>query len=296
MALSRPSVARNEPWSVDKPWKTERVLEELWSKHSRSTITVVSWRGKRLAMNKKELTTALASELDMLETIEVRDLPHLTCLMPPSTASEQLALLDCLVYHVPATIDIQARSFNFNILASKDHVIPGFINPMGGTWIRCVSGRATLSSVPNGTLTPADWAALGAPPDPTDWASLRENTMILPLVAGSQMMDPAGQPSVMALYFDEATYLEGGIYWDRMHILPTLRWLNKTYGHPAARLFGPSPGEVLAVLVQLQREVNKFPARFTQHCSKEDLLAELQNAMRKMSALVQASRSNGAWR
>ncbi|KAK3646450.1 hypothetical protein LTR56_008548 [Elasticomyces elasticus] len=259
MALSRPSVARNEPWSIEKPWTIERVLQELWSKHSRSTINVVTWRGKRFAMNKKELATALASELDMLETIE-------------------------------------ARSFNFNILASKDHVIPGFINPMGGTWIRCVSGRATLSSVPNGTLTPADWAALGAPPDPTDWAPLRENTMILPLVAGSQMMDPAGQPSVMAIYFDEATYLEGGIYWDRMQILPTLRWLNKTYGHPGARFFGPSPGEVLAVLVQLQREVNKFPAKFTQHCSKEDLLAELQTAMRKMSGLVQASRSNGAWR
>ncbi|KAK5678198.1 hypothetical protein LTS10_009368 [Elasticomyces elasticus] len=291
MALSRPSVARRETWSIEKPWTTERVLEELWSKHSRSTINVVTWRGKRFAMNKKELATALASKLDMLETIEVRDLPHLTCLMPPATAKEQFALLDCLVYRVPASIDIKPRSFNFQVLASKDHVIPGFINPMGGTWIRCVSGRATLSSVPNGTLTPADWAALGAPPDPTDWVPLAENTMVLPLVAGSQMMDPAGQPSVMAIYFDEATYLEGGIYWDRMQILPTLRWLNKTYGHPGARLFGPSPGEVLAVLVQLQLGVNKFPDKFTQHCSKEDLLAELQIAMRKMSKLVREGSS-----
>ncbi|KAK3619469.1 hypothetical protein LTR56_016258 [Elasticomyces elasticus] len=270
-------------------WPMDRVLQALWNQ---STIEVHNFKGPLDArMTHDQLAGILTTDKQRL-AINVPNIPHLSGQPSPTQKVDRLRLLEVLIGSTPKSLCINLNTIKFSFLVSKGCFIPPQLNPLSGTWIRCITGQISHMSMPSSQLTEDDWSALRT--DPVKWQRSGDGLqkfIHVPIVAGQTFLTAVAVPSVMVFYFPKASYVECGLYWDCYAMRETLQWMQKAYGHPAAAKFRqPDPEQLLAILEQLQMAINAYPNSFTRTCSMEDLQAELQGALKKVGEVVDGER------
>ncbi|KAK5675958.1 hypothetical protein LTS10_011247 [Elasticomyces elasticus] len=268
------------------------VLEVLWHKRTEPTIEVHNSRGRLdEPITKDQLAAILTTDKSRL-AISVPNIPHLSGEPSVTNNAGRLQLLEMLIASTPRSIYFNPNTTKFSFLVSKGCFIPPQLNPLSGTWFRCITGQMNYVHISASRLTEADWFALRT--DPVKWQrsgdGLQKFTHI-PIEAGQAFMTPVANPSVMVFYFPKASYVECGIYWDCYAMREILQWMQKAYGHPAAAKFKqPSPEQLLAILEEFQIVVNAHQAAFTQTCTLPELQAELEGALKKVGEMVVGER------
>ncbi|KAK5701690.1 hypothetical protein LTR97_004508 [Elasticomyces elasticus] len=265
------------PPSLDD-FRMDRVLQALWDQHTEATIEVHNSRGRLdQPITKEKLAAIITTDKPHL-AISVPNIPHLTGEPSVTNTVGRLQLIEMLIASTPRSIYFDPNTTKFSFLVSKGCFIPPQLNPLSGTWFRC--------------LTEDDWLALRT--DPVKWQrsgdGLQKFTHI-PIGPGQAFMTPVANPSVMVFYFPKASYVECGIYWDCYAMREILQWMQKAYGHPAAAKFKqPSPEQLLAILEEFQIMINAHQAAFTQTCTLPELQTELQGAVKKVREKVVGER------
>ncbi|KAK3616621.1 hypothetical protein LTR56_025831 [Elasticomyces elasticus] len=270
-------------------WPMDRVLQALWNQ---STIEVHNFKGALNArMTHDQLAGILTTDKQRL-AISVPNIPHLSGQPSPTAKVDRLRLLEVLIGSTPKSLYINLNTIKFSFLVSKGCFIPPQLNPLSGTWFRCITGQMNYMSIPSSQLTEDDWEALRT--DPVKWQRSGDGLqkfIHVPIGPGQTFLTAVANPSVMVFYFPKASYVECGLYWDGYAMRETLQWMQKAYGHPAAAKFRqPDPEQLLAILEQLQIAINAYPNSFTRTCSMEQLQAELQGALKKVGEMVHGER------
>ena len=94
--------------------------------------------------------------LDQAQAVCVPNLPHFTRQVPEVPKISRYQLLQGLIKTTPDSIVIDREITNFSLLASKGFFSGPQVNPLGGTWLRCVSESGFCLSIPSGRLTEQD--------------------------------------------------------------------------------------------------------------------------------------------
>lgn len=172
------------------------------------------------------------------------DLENLTnAIKPGLTRLPRFRLLNFIIHELKANFTSQTGKQTvltpFDVGSSESFEIFGFqgafsgphLDVLGGTWVRNLFGTKLWMIVPESTMTEDDWADLSL--NGPVWDPKGKARAII-LEAGDVLFMPPGIKVVHAVLTLETCLMTGGMLWDELTVLPTLRALLWVYKNQSA--------------------------------------------------------------
>lgn len=224
------------------------------------------------------------------------DLENLTnAIKPGLTRLLRFRLLNFIVHELKAKFTGQTGKQTFltpfDVGSSESFEIFGFqgafsgphLDVLGGTWVRNLFGTKLWMIVPQSTMTEEDWADLSL--NGPVWDPKGKARAII-LEPGDVFLMPPGIKVVHTVLTLETCLMTGGMLWDELTILPTLRDILWVYKNQSATNEA-IPYQFREVLDVLERRLPSL--------STDENMSEVRQAIFNLRALgCQCMPCNGA--
>lgn len=170
---------------------------------------------------------------------------------------------------------------NFNVLGTAGAFSGPQLNSLSGTWLRNLDGVKLLMMMPELEMQEAEWKAFGKMG--SSWAATTGSRLLV-LEQDDVLLIPPGSKIVHAIYSLNDDVIEGGLFWDDLNVIGTLRAILWNGKHQIATNEGlahllPRIVDELGLLVKSQVD------RFRGSLSKAEFLGIFDDIVSELKGL-----------